>query len=131
MNKRDTPYSGEAEEAIIGLLLVRPGALDEAISAGLTASDFYTPKWAAAFDAVLTLASRGEAIDALTVYEAVKARGLDNPTGGELAAAIGERLMSLDHVRAYAGRAHGLAQLRKVLAASAEITERAYGPETK
>jgi replicative DNA helicase len=131
VNQRVPPHSGEAERAIVGLLLIRAEALDEALGAGLQVEDFYTPKWATAFAAMCDLSLRGEAVDAMTVSEALKARGVDAPTSTDLVEAIGDRLMSLDHLRAYAERVHRLAQLRRVLAANAEITEAAYGPEAK
>ena len=131
MNQRKPAYSAQAEKAIIGLLLVRADALNEALGAGLATADFYTPKWGHAFDAICALAARGEAVDALTVGGAVEAKGLANPTVGELIECMTDRAMSLDHVRSYAARVHGLAQLRRVVVAAAEITERAYAPDTK
>ena len=131
MNQRKPPYSPQAEKAIIGLLLVRSDALNEALGAGLSAGEFNTPKWGHAFDAICTLAARGEAVDAVTVGEALGAKGIASPTVGDLIEATTDRAMSLEHVRSYAARVHELAQLRRVLTAAAEITERAYAPETK
>jgi replicative DNA helicase len=131
MSQRVPPYSAGTEKAIVGLLLVRPDALDEALGAGLSAADFYTPKWGTAFATVCELSLSGDAVDALTVSEAIKAKGLDAPTTADLLEAVGDRVMSLDHGRAYAERVHGLAQLRRVQAAGAEISEAAYGTDAR
>jgi replicative DNA helicase len=131
MNKRVPPYSADTEKGIIGLLLVRSEALDDALSVGLCAADFYVPKWGAAFAEICRLSLNGDAIDALTVSQALRAKGMGSPTDSDLIEAAADRLMSLAHVQAYAGRVHQLAQLRRVLAAAAEITEAAYGPDAK
>jgi replicative DNA helicase len=111
--------------------VVRSEALDDALSVGLCAADFYVPKWGAAFAEICGLALNGDAIDALTVSQALRAKGMLSPTDGDLIEATADRLMSLAHVQAYAARVHQLAQLRRVLAATAEITEAAYGAEAK
>jgi len=131
MNKRVPPYSADTEKGVIGLLLVRPEALDDALSVGLCAADFYVPKWGAAFAEICRLALNGDAIDALTVSQSLRARDLGSPTDGDLIEATADRLMSLAHVRAYATRVHQFAQLRRVLEAAAKITEAAYGADAK
>ena len=77
MNKRVPPYSADAEKGIIGVLLVRPDILDEAISTGLSAADFYVPKWATAYAEICQRSLRGEACHCERRVQAASHRGCD------------------------------------------------------
>ena len=132
MSARVPPHSAEAERSLIGTLLARPDALDDVVALGLAPGDFYAPRWGAAFAAILALASRGDAIDTVTVGAelATGAYGDAVPDLADLTAEVRD-VPSLAHAETYAGRVVDDARLRRVIAAGAEITEAAYGPDAR
>ncbi len=132
MNRRLPPHSTDAERSILGTLLARPDVLSDVLALGLTAGDFYSPKWGTAFAAVLALANRGEAIDALTVGDelASGAYGGAVPDTADLIAQVAD-VPSLAHVETYARRVLAAARVRAVLAAAAEMIEAGYGSEAR
>ena len=132
MNRRVPPHSADAERSIIGTILARPDALADVLALGLTAGNFYSPKWSATFAAVLALASRGDAIDAVTVGEelATGAYGDAVPSAVDLLGEMAD-VPSLAHAETYASRVIAAARLRRVIAACAEIGEAAYGLDAR
>ena len=131
MHRRVPPHSTDAECGVLGCLLIRPDLLADVLETGLSAGDFYVPKWAAAFEAVTTLAARGEAVDTVTVADELAggAHGVA-PGGADLVDVIAE-VPSPSHAVTYAGRVAAHSRLRRVIAACAEITDAAYGPDAK
>lgn len=78
---QNIPFSQEAEEAVIGSVLVNPNALT-----GLTflqPPDFFLLRNMYIWEAVLTLQERGEPVDYLTLTEELKASGRINDIGTE------------------------------------------------
>lgn len=129
MNRRVPPSSPRSESGVIGVLLVRPDLLADVTDTGLRPQHFYRPAWGSAFGAVLSLAARGEPIDAVTVDEALAAVE-PRPGADELLAAMSD-VPSLAHVRTYAERIVDTARLRRVIGACAEIVEAAYGTDAR
>jgi replicative DNA helicase len=62
-------WSNEAEQAVLGCLLIEPKVLDELD--GLSAADFYAERHRIVFDTVQSMCQKGLGIDALTVYAAL------------------------------------------------------------
>ncbi len=132
MSARVPPHSTEAERSVLGTILALPGVLPDVLARGLAPGDFYAPRWGAAFAAILALDSRGEAIDTVTVGAelASGAYGDAVPDLADLTAEVRD-VPSLAHAETYAGRVVDDARLRRVIAACAEITEAAYGPDAR
>ncbi len=100
-----------------------------ALASRYVAGDFYTPKWGTAYAAILDLARRGEAIDALTLDAALE--GVEpRPEGRDLVGVM-NTVPSIAHGVTYAKRVVDFGRLRRILAACAEITEAAYDPASK
>lgn len=66
MSGQAIPYDFQAEEALIGAMLLSPSAVIEGINT-CRSEDFYNPMNARAFGAITNLFSRGTKIDAVTV----------------------------------------------------------------
>ena len=132
MSARVPPHSPEAERSLVGTLLAQPDALGDVLARGIAPGDFYAPRWGAAFAAILALASRGEAIDTVAAGSelATGAYGDAVPDLADLTAEVRD-VPSLAHAETYAGRVVDDARLRRVIAACAEITEAAYGPDAR
>jgi replicative DNA helicase len=129
VNKRGPQYSTQAERGVVGCLLVRSDLLDEVLDTGISPENFYSPKWGAAFGAIVSLATHGNAIDVLTVGEVLEAGDYSVPRDELLSLFIDGPVPS--HAATYAARIVELARLRGILAAAFEITELAYEPASR
>ncbi|HSC90560.1 MAG TPA: replicative DNA helicase [Gaiellaceae bacterium] len=86
------PQNLEAEESVLGAMLLSPGAIG-AVSEILDASDFYRESHATIYRAALSLYAKGEPVDAITLVDALEERGQLDDVGGrarihELAALV-------------------------------------------
>jgi replicative DNA helicase len=79
--KIDAPYSLEAEEAVLGGLLIAP-ELFGMVSAVITASDFFTVRHGYIFEAMQTVSARKEPIDNITLASELTATGNYQQVGG-------------------------------------------------
>lgn len=102
----------EAEREVLGALLVSASAVEKVVTGRrLSTQDFYFgERHGAIFDAVASLAERGDAVDALTAVEELRAKGRLDQAGGreyvhELAETVtvpGNALHHADIVRRHA-----------------------------
>ncbi len=77
----NAPYSQEAEEAVIGSILVNPNAY-VALAAFLEADDFYLLRHQLLWQAIARLNERNEALDYLTIVTELKNMGWLEDVGG-------------------------------------------------
>jgi replicative DNA helicase len=75
------PHSSEAEEAVLGSILINPDVLDEVITI-VFPPDFYILRNGYVYEAILAVRERGEDIDNLTVIQELRDRGRLNDVGG-------------------------------------------------
>ena len=78
---RMPPVSIESEEAVIGSILIDPGAIKR-VQKLIGAADFYLVKHQWVFEACAELSSRSEPLDFVTVSRALTARGQLDEIGG-------------------------------------------------
>src|SRR5256885_11003679 len=67
------PQNLEAEESVLGAMLLSPGAIG-AVSEVLDASDFYRESHAKIYRAALALYAKGEPVDAITLVDELEER---------------------------------------------------------
>ena len=72
------PFSMEAEQSVLGAILINPRAVLDAVSI-LHPSDFYLPQNAAIFEAVYELFSAGDVVDSVTISERLRQSGHYDP----------------------------------------------------
>lgn len=77
----DLPHSREAEESVLGALLLDPTTAPSILDQ-LEWDDFYFPAHQAFFEAIRCLKERGTPLDAVTVAEALRRSGDLNLVGG-------------------------------------------------
>jgi replicative DNA helicase len=77
------PQDPEAEEAVLGAMLLSPGAIG-AVADVVSASDFYRPSHGQIFRAALDLYASGQPVDAITVGDALDKRGELSEAGGRV-----------------------------------------------
>jgi replicative DNA helicase len=79
--ERVPPHNIEAEESVLGSMLLSKDAIAEALEL-LSEEDFYRPAHRTVFRTVLELYSRGQAVDAVTVAEHLRRDGVLQDIGG-------------------------------------------------
>ena len=75
LNARAVPSSAEAEQAVIGSMLIDADCIALVIEQ-LRANDFYFPQNRAIFETFVSMFLSGETIDPVTVLEKLKENGL-------------------------------------------------------
>ena len=98
---RIPPHSDEAESSVLGGLLLDPEAIHRI--ANLTADDFYRNDHRIVFRAIHALATEGHALDVVTVFAHLEARGEDAQAGGlPYLNALAQYVPSAGNIRRYA-----------------------------
>ncbi len=120
------PQNIEAEEAVLGSLLIDPEALFR-VAPFLKADDFYIQKNAWIYEAILALHERREPIDFVTLCDELERREQLEGVGG---AAYITRLInavpSAIHVEAYGHIVEQAAIRRRLISAASHIAKLAY-----
>ncbi len=127
------PHDVEAEEAIVGSLLIDPDAILK-IATFLKAEDFFseTNRWV--YDACFSLFQRGEAINQITAAHELMRQGKLEQVGG---AGYLSHLISIVptslHVEHYAQIVSNMAVMRRLIAAAGQIAAIGYeaGPDAE
>jgi len=81
---REVPKSIDIERAVLGALMLDNGLLDLVRDEGLAPADFYNPRHARVYAAMLALDDASTAFDVLILAEALEARGQLEQVGGRL-----------------------------------------------
>lgn len=120
------PHSREAEEALIGSILINPDAYLE-VASFLQAEDFYIHRHRFAWQAISRLQERRSPVDLLTVCEELDRAGCLAEIGGPayLTALINATPTSL-HAQEYARIIEQAAVRRRMLEAANQVAKLAY-----
>ncbi len=126
---RVPPHSIEAEQSVLGGLLLDNSAWDRAGDL-LTASDFYRYEHKAIYSAVGALVTASKPADVITVYEQLQSHGKAEECGGiAYLNALAQSVPSAANLRRYAEIVRERAVLRKLIEASDEIATNAFNPQ--
>lgn len=120
------PHSKEAEEAVLGAVLINPDAFFE-VAAFLRADDFFILRNGWIWEAMQRLHGRGEVIEYLTVIEELRAQERLEDVGGPayLTYLLSNTATSI-HAEAYGHIVERAAIRRRMLAAANDIAQLAY-----
>jgi len=115
------PQNLEAEESVLGAMLLSPGAIG-AVTEILSAEDFYRESHGTVYRACLALYQQGEPVDAITLVDSLEERGELEHVGGrarihELAALV----PATANAAHYARIVREMATLRGLVRAGSEI----------
>ena len=125
---RIPPHNLEAEESLVGAMLISRDAITAAVEARVDAGDFYKPAHGHIFDAIWSLYEQGEPVDPVTVAEELRRAGLLEALGGKGALLqIQASTPASANAGHYARIVGDLALLRRLITVSGEIAESAYG----
>ena len=126
---RIPPHSVEAEQSVIGGLLLDNSAWDRAGDL-LTEGDFYRFEHRIIFAAISTLITATKPADVITVFEQLQSLGKAEDCGGLVYLnALAQSVPSAANMRRYAEIVRERAVLRKLVAASDEIATAAFNPQ--
>ena len=122
------PSNVEAEQAVLGALLIDPDAII-AIAPIVRADDFYLEKHGWVYQAVIALNRRHEPIDFLTVVTELERRGKLNDVGGAAyITALINAVPTAVHAEHYAQIIRQSSLQRRLIAAAGDIAGFAYDP---
>jgi hypothetical protein len=132
---KENPYGGytppanlEAEQSVLGSILVRPDVLDE-VSDILSANDFYREAHANIYRVMLGLYNSSEPVDLVTVCGRLKEVGWLAGCGGPVfLASLSEQVGFATNASYYAKLVRQKAMLRRLLDASQEIASACLAP---
>jgi replicative DNA helicase len=124
---RIPPHNLEAEESLLGAMLLSRDAIALAAEARVEIGDFYKPAHGHIFEAVMSLYGQGEPVDPVTVAEELRRAELLDPLGGKptLLRLQAETPASANAAH-YASIVNELALLRRLIGVAGQIAESAY-----
>jgi len=123
------PHSLEAEQAVLGALMLDGEAWDK-IADAISTEDFYRRDHRLIFHAISELVERGQPCDAVTLSEYLDRAGtLDDAGGLAYLGRLAQDTPSASNVRAYAGIVRERAVLRDLISAGGDIADSAFRPE--
>jgi len=126
---RVPPQSIEAEQSVLGGLLLDNGAWDRAADV-VTEADFYRFEHKLIFGAIGALIGASKPADVITVYEHLQMAGKAEESGGlAYLNALAQSVPSAANMRRYSEIVRERAILRKLIAASDEIATNAFNPQ--
>jgi len=124
---RVPPHNLEAEESLLGAMMLSRDAITAAVEARVDESDFYKPAHAHIYTAVMALYSQGEPVDPVTIAEELRRADLLEALGGrQKLVSIQANTPASSNAGHYAGIVSELALLRRLITVAGEIAESAY-----
>lgn len=125
--KRIPPHSLEAEQAVIGGLLLDPAAWDK-IADLLFDNDFYHQRNKVLFTAIRELAERGQPLDLVTVSDTLKKAEHKDEEIFHYLSTLAVETPSAANIKAYADIVHRNSVKRQLITAANTVLEHAYDP---
>ena len=126
---RKMPFSLDAEQAVIGSVLIDPASLD-IVTGIISSDDFYLEEHRSIYSAMQGMYLKSRSIDVVTLVDELVHQGVYDEAGGkEYIRLISESVPTASNVRDYANIVRDKSVLRALIAACEEVTEAAYTEE--
>jgi hypothetical protein len=127
--ERALPHNLEAERSVLGAVLIRNEAFDYAVKI-VAPGDFFRDAHRRIFEKMIVLGERSEAIDLVTLKEALAQAGeLDQVGGPAYIASLVDGVPHSTNVEHYARIVKEKSTLRALIHASTQIAQRAWEAE--
>ncbi len=124
----ELPHSLEAEQAVLGALMLDNGAF-EAVAAQVREDDFFSHDHRLIFRTMSNLAAAERPLDAITLSETLKqSEQLAEAGGGAYLVELANNTPSAANVQAYAQIVQERAIVRKLIAAATDIIKKGHNP---
>ncbi len=125
------PHSLEAEQAVLGGLMLSPEAWDE-IADQIVDSDFYKPAHKKIFSTLRELTKKGQSTDLIVVSNQLKTTNEINSIGGiQYLTEIIDSTPSITHIKEYANIIKEKSLVRMMIKSAMEIVETGYTGDFK
>ncbi len=124
---RIPPHNLQAEESVLGALLLSRDAIGVVGEAGLKVRDFYNPAHQQIFDAIRSIYSSSGPVDVVTVADELRRHGVLDELGGiERLNELQNATPSVSGAEHYARIVMDTALLRRLIHTAGEITDIAF-----
>src|SRR5215213_1606844 len=121
---RVPPHNIQAEESLLGAMLLSRDAIVAAVEVQLSADDFYKPAHGHVFDAITSLYAQGEPADPVTVAEALSRAGVLEGIGGPaLLISLQAGTPAIGNAGRYARIVEEHSLLRRLIRVASDIAE--------
>lgn len=128
---RIPPQSIDAEKAILGSIMLRPGAIHE-VSDSINPDSFYASKHAVIYKNMLELSGKGEPIDILSLSRKLEdKKQLDQIGGSSYLSELTNSVPSSANIKYYADVVSKKNILRKIIEAGDHISELGFQEEVE
>ena len=122
------PHSVEAEQSVLGGLLLEASALDK-IADLMTADDFYRHEHRLVYRQIVRLSELAKPVDVITVAEALEIAGeLDKVGGLPYLGSLAQNVPSAANIRRYGEIVRERSIMRKLAEVGTDISSSAYNP---
>lgn len=127
MAERQLPYNLEAEQSLIGSMLLTSTAIYAALETNVTVTDFYKPSHQHIYAAIIEVHRTGSGVDPVTVGAQLRADGLFDDIGGSAyLAELTNLIPATSNSPRYARMIQDASVLRQMILAASEIAALAY-----
>ncbi len=130
-NLRVPPQSVDSEKAVLGSIMLRPGAIHE-INDIINIDSFYASKHSQIYKIMLELSSKGDPIDILSVTHKLTEKGLIDQMGGSnYLSELTNAVPSSTNIKHYGEIVSKKHILRKIIEAGVDISELGFKEEVE
>ncbi|MCA1674910.1 MAG: replicative DNA helicase [Actinobacteria bacterium] len=124
---RVPPHNLQAEESLLGAMLLSRDAIVSAVEVQLGPDDFYKPIHGHIFEAITSLYARGEPADPVTVADELRRAGLAEVVGGPaVLVSLQANTPAIGNAGRYARIVEEHALLRRLIGVAGDIAEMGY-----
>lgn len=117
------PHNQDAEENVLGAMMLSPNAIEDAIETGLAYTDFYRESHGLIYRQIARLYDQGHPVDLITVAHSLDKAGLIQQVGGQARLAeLGALVPATSNVEHWARIVKETSTLRSLISAGMEIT---------
>ena len=121
------PYSIEAEESLLGNIMLYPEAMRQCIDAGVAADDFYLEKHRSIYNVMSSMYENKERVDTVSLSSKLKDFGVYDKIGGlEYLMQLADATISANNTGDYISIIRNKSLARKVIKVGEEISNDAY-----
>ena len=127
MSNRSMPYSIEAEESLLGNIMLYPDAMRQCVDAGVTADDFYLDKHRQIYNLMHSMYENKEKVDTVSLSSRLKDFDVYDKIGGlEYLMQLANATISANNTGEYISIIRNKSLARKVIKVGEEISNDAY-----
>ena len=127
MSNRSMPYSIEAEESLLGNIMLYPDAMRQCVDAGVTAEDFYLEKHRSIYNIMSSMFENKEKVDTVSLSTKLKDFGVYDKIGGlDYIMQLANATISANNTGEYISIIRNKSLARQVIKVGEEISNDAF-----